>query len=87
MSSGSSNDKPSGYEMPETFSFGLEERTEVEADVDVPLEGAGTVDPEDCAHTWAKLPEDQQTLASEDKIVWGCPSCGTRTNTYSWQKP
>jgi rubrerythrin len=34
-----------------------------------------------------ELPESQQTLISEDKKIWTCPTCGALTNTYTWQKP
>jgi len=79
--------------MPENFSFGLEERSEETSDaaaseaIPESLSEAEAGSSAECQHKWAKLPEEQQTLDSESKIVWMCQSCGQITNTYAWKKP
>jgi hypothetical protein len=87
MSTKSTGNRGGAYVMPERFSFGLEERakdTEGENTSALPAQNRSE---SSCTHRWEELPKDQQTLASEDKTIWKCRSCGDMTNTYSWQKP
>ena len=77
--------------MPDTFSFGLEERKSSEPETD-PMETPAVVKAEEdsepvCTHNWEALPKEQQTLDNEGKTIWKCRTCGNKTNTYSWEKP
>jgi hypothetical protein len=85
----STNDRKrerSGFVIPETFSFDIEKREEPDLEAEMEPEVQTWV-PKACEHTWVKLPEEQQTLADEDKLIWCCQSCGKITNTYSWKEP
>ncbi|MDX1555969.1 MAG: hypothetical protein R3212_08085, partial [Xanthomonadales bacterium] len=54
------------FEMPETFSFGLEERSEFGA---IKLE---MDDYSDCDHAWYPREPEKQTLRHEGKTVLEC---------------
>jgi len=87
MSTKTSKNQPGEFIMPETFSFGLEERAEETPEsVETVLE-TESQSPAECSHKWARLPDEQQTLSDEDKVIWVCSLCNVLTNTYSWSSP
>ena len=90
MSAETSGKRDGGYIMPESFSFGLEEREDSDENVETGNVSSDSLEDDSvssCTHRWEALPEDMQTLASESKTIWKCRSCGEMTNTYSWKKP
>ena len=86
MSTNSSGKRDDVYVMPETFSFGLEEREDKDAE-NASADSRGADSESSCIHRWKELPKEKQTLASESKTIWKCRTCGDMTNTYSWKKP
>jgi len=68
------------FEIPDTFSFGLEERPEEKKSitVDVP-------DAPDCKHVWFRRDEKRQTLRHEGKTVVECRACNRTVAVFDWK--
>jgi hypothetical protein len=68
------------FDIPDSFSFGLEERPEDKKSikVDVP-------DAPDCKHNWFRRDEKRQTLRHEGKTVVECSECRKSVAVYDWK--
>ncbi len=68
------------FQMPDTFSFGLEERatdlTAIKLEFD---------DYADCDHKWFPRDPAQQTLRHEGKTVLECRDCKRSIAVYDWK--
>lgn len=71
---------PANFNIPETFSFGLEDRPEeiMAVKLDVP-------DAPDCKHHWIKRDPPQQTLRHEGKTIVECRQCKRAVTVYDWK--
>jgi len=68
------------YQMPETFSFGLEERPETVHAVKLDIDA----DP-DCSHNWLVREDSHQTLSHEGKTILKCSDCNRTAAVYDWK--
>lgn len=68
-----------GFRMPEEFSFGLEERSELTA-IKLELD-----DYSDCEHNWFPRDDSKQTLRHEGKTVLECRGCKRSVAVYDWK--
>lgn len=68
------------FEIPDSFSFGLEERPEEKKQirVDVP-------DAPDCKHNWSRRDDKHQTLRHEGKTIVECRECNTTLAVFDWK--
>lgn len=66
--------------MPETFSFGMEERAPTVKAIKLDLDDAS-----DCAHEWYKRDKLAQTLRHEGKTILECRSCRRTVAVYDWK--
>ncbi len=76
----SSNAK--GFQMPDEFSFGLEERTTTVGAIKIELDDD---DDTACIHEWYKRDDSAQTLAHEGKTILECRKCGRTVAVYDWK--
>ncbi len=70
----------SKFEMPESFSFGLEERSETLNAVKLEIN-----DGSDCSHNWLIREASLQTLQKEGKTILKCSHCERTTAVYDWK--
>lgn len=71
---------PLKYQIPETFSFGLEERT-----IEAKLIEVDVADATDCSHKWVRRDPNQQTLVREGKTIIECHECKKSVAVYDWK--
>lgn len=69
------------FQMPETFSFGLEERSSTLEAIKLELGD----DASDCDHQWFAKHESAQTLRHEGKTVLECRDCSRTLAVYDWK--
>lgn len=69
------------FQMPETFSFGLEAREHVVNAFKLDLGDEAS----DCDHLWFKRSNDAQTLRHEGKTVLECRDCKRTVAVYDWK--
>lgn len=68
------------FEMPEEFSFGLEERSTASKAIDLDLS-----DSSGCNHQWFKRESPYQTLRHEGKTVLECRMCKRTAVVHDWK--
>ena len=68
------------FEMPETFSFGLEERAPGEEPIKLKVD-----DDSGCQHLWFPAVSAKQTLRHEGKTVLECRQCERIVAIYDWK--
>lgn len=69
------------FRMPESFDFGLEQRTIIARKINYDSSVS------QCCHKWFKLEKTAQTLSGEGKTVWECRDCKEISTTYDWETP
>ena len=80
MSASDPRNAAKSFQMPEEFSFGLEERAKPAESIHVSVnDGSG------CAHKWFERPAIHQTLRHEGKTVLECHACRLTTVVHDWK--
>jgi hypothetical protein len=67
--------------MPETFSFGLEERSSTLQAIKLELNEENP----DCHHEWYERGEPAQTLRHEGKTILECRGCKRTVAVFDWK--
>lgn len=69
------------FQMPENFSFGLEERPTTFRAIKIELKE----DESNCRHEWFKREDSEQTLTHEGKTIVECRGCKRTVAVYDWK--
>lgn len=78
LSNGSS--AANAFQMPDSFSFGLEERAPTLKAIKLEVDDAS-----DCDHEWYKRDAMSQTLQNEGKTILECRACQRTLAVYDWK--
>lgn len=71
-----------GFQMPDEFSFGLEERGTTLGAIKLELDDD---EYSHCSHEWFKRDDSAQTLAHEGKTILECRGCNRTVAVYDWK--
>lgn len=81
MSNADHSSAARGFQIPDTFSFGLEERAPTLQAIKLEIND----DASDCDHQWFERDDSAQTLRHEGKTVLECRDCKRTIAVYDWK--
>lgn len=80
MSASDGSPGAKALEMPESFSFGLEERAPTVKAIKLELDDAS-----DCVHEWYRRDKAAQTLQHQGTTILECRNCKRTVAVYDWK--
>lgn len=80
MSSNNRTSAATAFHMPDSFSFGMEERSPTLKAIKLKVD-----DVSDCDHEWYRRDKLAQTLQHEGKTILECRACRRTVAVYDWK--